>query len=199
MNKSLLPIGIILVSLIVMVIAFPGLPRELPIHWSNGEPDQYVDKTWAMLLIPFLMLVSHILFYKNNMTILNKINMTMLSFLFVVHLVMIAFGLGFEFNIRFFIGALIGFFINIVAHPMQKTKPNHAYGLRTPWTLKDERVWKQANRFGAKLFVVIGFLIRGLSIVLPEYITIVLIGLLLVGALTSVYASYAIYKKLNSC
>ncbi|WP_375335833.1 SdpI family protein [Bacillus sp. WMMC1349] len=81
---------------------------------------------------------------------------------------------------------------------MQKTKSNHAYGLRTPWTLKDERVWKQVNRFGAKLFVVIGFLIIGLSIVIPEYITIVLIGLLLVGALIAVYASYIIYKKLNS-
>ncbi|MDA1475449.1 SdpI family protein [Bacillus sp. CLL-3-40] len=70
--------------------------------------------------------------------------------------------------------------------------------LRTPWTLKDERVWKQANRFGTKLFVVLGYFITGLSIVIPEYITIVIIGLLLVGALTAVYASYTIYKKLNS-
>ncbi|NPC92669.1 DUF1648 domain-containing protein [Bacillus sp. WMMC1349] len=80
MNKSFLPIGIILVSLIVMIIAFPNVPHELPVHWSNGKPDQYVDKTWAMLLMPFLMVVSHMLCHKNNMTILYKVNMTMLSF-----------------------------------------------------------------------------------------------------------------------
>ncbi|NPC93438.1 SdpI family protein [Bacillus sp. WMMC1349] len=208
MKKDFLPTGVILVSIIVGIVAFPSLPHELPIHWSNGEPDKYANKTLAILLIPILMLISNFLslfFLKtkqvngnyNNMTILNKINMVMLSLLFVIHLVIIAFGLGFEFNIHFLIGALLGLFIIIVANSMQKTKPNHAYGLRTPWTLKDEKVWKQANRFGAKLFVVIGFLIIGLSFVIPEYITIVIIGLLLGGVLIAVYASYLIYKKLN--
>jgi uncharacterized membrane protein len=209
LKKDLFAIGIILVSLIVGIFAFPSLPSQLPIHWTNGEPKGVANKSWAILLMPLIMLVTHLLLQvsmkskrvkenKNNTTILNNISNAMLIFLFVLHLIIISYGLGFVFSIKFAIGILIGLITIFLANPVQKTKPNYVYGLRTPWTLKDERVWKKANLFGGRLFFVIGFLIVVLSFVIPEYITIISIVLLLVGALISVYASYLIYKKLNT-
>lgn len=41
---------------------------------------------------------------------------------------------------------------------IQKVKPNYFLGIRTPWTLSSERVWKDTHRVSSKIFVLAGIL-----------------------------------------
>lgn len=204
-----MPWSFILLGIIISFMVYPNLPDQLAIHWSNGQADNFVNKNIAIFTIPVLMLISNAFisvmlskssFKKNNtknVPIIQKVNNYLLFFLLILHCIILAIGLGFEVSMGFVQGLIIGVVIICLANPMQKAKPNHIYGLRTPWTLKDERVWKKANRFSAKLLVIIGLMIFFLSFVIPEYITTISLIFVLAGTVVAVLYSFIYYRKLR--
>jgi uncharacterized membrane protein len=48
-----------------------------------------------------------------------------------------------------------------------KVKPNRWYGFRLQVTLKDDRIWYPANRFGGKLLLAYGLAVLGAAVLLP--------------------------------
>jgi uncharacterized membrane protein len=52
--------------------------------------------------------------------------------------------------------ALIGGFLAIVGNVLGKLRWNYTVGIRTPWTLSNERVWDQTHRFAGWAFVIGG-------------------------------------------
>ncbi|WP_162297943.1 SdpI family protein [Halalkalibacillus sediminis] len=207
MNSKKVSLSVITLAIISCLIAYPFLPEQVAIHWSNGEADNFGNKNWATFLIPVIMVLSFFLMnlyvksndlkaqnQKNSPILMNAFNLYMI-FLFMIHLMTIAFGLGVEFSINMFVGLLVGSVSIGIANPMPKLKPNHIYGLRTPWTLKDERVWKKSNRFASKLLVIIGIIIIILTFIFPEHITPISLGLLIVVTVISIIHSYLTYKE----
>jgi uncharacterized membrane protein len=72
-------------------------------------------------------------------------------------------------------------------------------GIRTPWTLGDERVWKQTHRIGARYFVAAGILNMLTSLVLPiEIAGVIFIVSLLGVSFGTVAYSYLVWHKLNA-
>ncbi|MFF2908249.1 SdpI family protein [Paenibacillus sp. NPDC057934] len=209
MKRFFFQIGIILSSVLIGLIAYTNLPHDIAIHWIRGEPDGFIKRSFAIFIMPIVMIFSYLLSmcvnkmnksknktYKEN--IINKVQNGVLCFLFFIHLFILAFGLGFKVNFNFFVGIFLGFVIIYLFNSVKDVKINSMYGLRTKWTMKDERVWKKANQFASNLFIVVGFLILGLSVVVTEHITLVVIGLVIVAGSISVYASYLIDKDLNN-
>lgn len=47
----------------------------------------------------------------------------------------------------------------VIGNVMGKLRPNYTVGIRTPWTLANDRVWDQTHRFGGKTFVFAGGLL----------------------------------------
>lgn len=78
---------------------------------------------------------------------------------------------------------------------MQKTKANLAYGLRLPWTLKDEDVWRKSNRFAAKILMLAGLLIVSLAFILPHALEAIVLAALGMTVLISVVYSYLISRQ----
>ena len=57
-NKSKIIASMIaLFPIILGGILYNRLPDRMPVHWNIvGQPDWYVDKLWAILLIPVIVL-----------------------------------------------------------------------------------------------------------------------------------------------
>ncbi|WP_379154605.1 SdpI family protein [Paenibacillus sp. sgz5001063] len=207
MKRDFFQINIIIVSVIISILAFIILPKHVPTHWTSGGFDKPINKIWIVSVMPLVMLVTQLLFLpfkrkvgsvgNNNISVINRVHNMLLCFLLAIHLILIAVGLDFRVSIKFFAGIFIGLVIIVLCIPLKKTEPNKVYGLRTKWTLKDERVWVEANHFAANLFLAIGLLIVGLSFVITEYITLVSIILVIIGAGIATYVSYKLYKQLN--
>ncbi len=51
---------------------------------------------------------------------------------------------------------LVGGLFMAVGNVLGKLRANFTVGIRTPWTLANERVWDQTHRFGGKAFVIAG-------------------------------------------
>jgi uncharacterized membrane protein len=92
---------------------------------------------------------------------------------------------------------LIGGLFVIVGNMLGKLRSNFTVGIRTPWTLANERVWDQTHRFAGKVFVATGAVLVALSMSsmpLPWQAPVVVCAAL--GAAgAAVLKSYALWRR----
>ncbi|MBC7731601.1 MAG: SdpI family protein [Bacteriovorax sp.] len=94
---------------------------------------------------------------------------------------------------------LVGGLLMVIGNVMGKLRTNYTVGIRTPWTLADERVWDQTHRFGGKAFVLAGALLCVLA-ALPlnpswQGPAIVVVAVVSAGAVT--LKSYLLWRALQ--
>jgi uncharacterized membrane protein len=77
-------------------------------------------------------------------------------------------------------------------------KQNYFLGIKTPWTLESEEVWKLTHILAGKLWIVGGLLIVIFSLVIPEDINFYLfITITAIITIVPIVYSYLIFKKLK--
>jgi hypothetical protein len=77
-------------------------------------------------------------------------------------------------------------------------KQNYFLGIKTPWTLESEEVWKLTHILAGKLWIVGGLLIVIFSLVIPEDINFYLfITITSIITIVPIVYSYLIFKKLK--
>jgi uncharacterized membrane protein len=75
-------------------------------------------------------------------------------------------------------------------------KPNYFVGIRTPWTLESETVWRKTHRVGARLFFVMGLIIMLAGLVIPEkFVFWVMLVLPLTVTLGIVFYSWMVFQQ----
>lgn len=94
---------------------------------------------------------------------------------------------------------LMGGLFVVLGNFMGKLRPNFTVGIRTPWTLSNERVWDQTHRFGGKAFMLAGMALLALSLAsLPASWTgPVIMAAALGPALASVLWSYWLWRQMQ--
>ena len=210
MSKIHLAIGLIIIlgSLIASVILYPTLPEEVPIHWNiNGEVDNYGSKALAAFLMPAMMLGLLGLFallpkldparfeVLNFKRTFGFITVLVVGLLGYIHGYMLwgAFNLEIS-SSKWLLGGVL-LFIAALGNVLGKTRRNFWIGIRTPWTIADERVWNETHRFGGRAFVGAGiFGVLSLLIGLPIWVSM---GWIAVAVLAAVLFSLYRYKQLE--
>ena len=88
----------------------------------------------------------------------------------------------------------------VIGNVMGKLRPNFSVGIRTPWTLTDERVWDQTHRFGGKAFVLGGLVLVVLAATpLPTaWHGAAVAGVALGVAGAAVFKSYLLWRAMQS-
>jgi uncharacterized membrane protein len=77
-------------------------------------------------------------------------------------------------------------------------KQNYFLGIKTPWTLESEEVWKLTHILAGKLWILGGLLIVIFSLVIPEDINFYLfITITAIITIVPIVYSYLIFKKLK--
>jgi uncharacterized membrane protein len=91
----------------------------------------------------------------------------------------------------------IGVMLIVTGNVLGKLRWNYTLGIRTPWTLADERVWDKTHRFAGWLFVIAGFVVLG-SAFTPLNWTgrfwIMFVMMMAIGVLT-VGKSYLLWRE----
>lgn len=83
----------------------------------------------------------------------------------------------------------------ILGNIMPQAKKNFIIGLRTPWTLSNEKVWAISNRFTGRIFLLAGFSIIISAIFISEYNIVLTVSLLLFVAVIGIIHSFLVYKR----
>jgi uncharacterized membrane protein len=82
----------------------------------------------------------------------------MIAFLTYVQILMTAYALGHTFNFVQFMLPAMGFIFIYMGFLVEKAKRNWFVGIRTPWTLSNEKVWDKTHKLGGTLFKVSGII-----------------------------------------
>lgn len=90
----------------------------------------------------------------------------------------------------------IGIFMIVIGNVIPKSKLNSVVGLRTPWSMSNERVWQASNRAGGVIMIIAGFLCVLSALIIPSaLITFTALGIIVLSAVISSIYSYVYYKK----
>lgn len=162
---------IILIPFIYLVYLWNDLPETVPTHWNiKGEIDAWSSKK-TLILIPFALPVLTYLILSlipiidpkgkveasskkfQSIKFILTLFMSVLA-LFILHSVQ-AENLGNP-NI---ILILLGLLYLILGNFMKTFKANYFIGIRTPWTLESEAVWKSTHSLAGKLWFIGGLVI----------------------------------------
>lgn len=92
--------------------------------------------------------------------------------------------------------AILGVLMMVMGNFMPKARKNAMFGLRTFWSMANDRTWLASNRFGGALFCV-GGLVVTLAAFLLEGMTVlwVAFGTIVVITIAAVVYSYVTYRK----
>lgn len=207
-----LPIIItIMLPFIYLAYIWNTLPAQVPIHWNaQGEIDGYAGRI-SLLLIPFaLPVLTYIIFSfipkldpkgkiglmgtkYHNLKLFLVAMMSLLA-LFIIHSSKKA-SIG---NMNYIFSGL-GILFIILGNFMKTIKPNYFLGIRTPWTLENEQVWKETHELAGKLWFIGGLLITILTLLLPkEYGFNLFISITILLALVPIIYSYLRFQKYKS-
>lgn len=198
---------ILVITVIGTFISYPYLPQQVAVHWNyKGAPDSFEQKSYGAFILPGIMILLYVLTMilpkidpkKNNyqrfQNTYYRIMNGILLFLFLMQVVQIASSLG-KVNPIYVVPELVGLLFILIGNFSPKFKHNYFIGVRTPWTLASEDVWKKTHRFAGKVFVISGIfllLVPVIPVAIQAYYVLVVIILCL--GLT-VVSSYYFFVK----
>jgi uncharacterized membrane protein len=190
------------------LLLYNKLPDKVPSHFNaEGQVDGYSPRIASIIMIPiltlvllgFFLLIPRIEVFKENLKSFIKqyynFIVVFTLFMFIIQITLLLKAVGYNINMANFITFLIALLFGYIGFIMQKFKRNFFIGIRTPWTLSNDTVWKKTHDLGSKTFIINSLIIL-LSLLLPSglAIWILIISVLLNGIILVVY-SYIIYDK----
>ena len=209
MTRKLLIFELLLIAaaIIATVLLYPQLPVHVATHWGmNGQPNGYSPRgaLWAIgpgflalimgLSIALPWLSPRRFDVDDFRSTYNFIMLAIFLMMAYCYAIILWAGIGLHIDIMRFVLGGVCLFIAAIGNVLSKVRRNFYIGVRTPWTLANERVWHATHRFAAKCFVIWG--LTGLVLALAG-VPIVPIAAILAGVLAPVVYSLVFYKQLE--
>jgi uncharacterized membrane protein len=187
---------------------YTRLPQRIPSHWNlQGEVDGWMDKPWgafaqpliATLMLGLLWLLPRIdprranveRFAEDRRLLINL----MILFFAVMQGTTFAHALGWPVEVDRVIVAAIGLLFVGLGNYLPRIRSNWFMGIRTPWTMDNERVWRATHRVGGRAFVAAG-LVMAASALLPAGVRPWTAGVALAAAVAvPLVYSYVAYRR----
>lgn len=208
LQKELPLIAVVLLPFIYLAYIWDRLPEKVPMHWNiQGEIDRYGNKL-ELIIIPILLpLFTYVIFLiipkidpkdkiKNMGKKYQSIKIRLTVFMSILALFILYYSKNQSFTNPNYILMLIGILYIILGNCFKTIKANYFIGIRTPWTLESEVVWKETHKMGGKMWFVGGLIIVFSSLILDKQANSTLF-LIITGIITiiPIMFSYIRFKK----
>lgn len=203
-------------AVIVATIAFslamlPRLPDSMPMHWDmRGGVNRYGSRWEGALLLPGLMIAIWLLLrglprldprranYAKFADTYDLVIDSLVVLFAVMQVALVGTALGWPVSMERVVPALVGLEFVILGNALPRARPNWWFGIRTPWTLSNDRVWSRTHRVGGYLLMAAGLVLL-LGAFVPGPLTFSL-GIAAVAAAVfgSLVYSYFVWKQETS-
>jgi uncharacterized membrane protein len=199
--------------LVYLLYVYPSLGPTLPIHFDGaGNPNGYGSrKTFVgvvlmisgiglgmALLVRFLPRIDPKKKAKYSQAVFTRISYALLLFMSLLSVIIIYASVKGHFVLpQKFLYPALGIFFAYLGNLFNNVKPNYFVGIRTPWTLENEVVWRKTHQLAARIWLPGGILLAILGWMLPQAAAhVTFITATLIMALVPVVYSYILFRQL---
>ncbi|MCO8246003.1 MULTISPECIES: SdpI family protein [unclassified Haladaptatus] len=200
-------LALVVVSFALGVYYYPRMPDQIASHWNaSGNADGTMPKLWGLFLVPTMTAGLFVLFaaipridpLRENIAEFRRYYdlfiVLFVAFMLYMQVLIVLWNLGYRFDFTMVLSPAIGVLYYFIGALMSRVERNWFIGVRTPWTLSDDRVWKKTHSRAGPLFKIAG-IIAILGAFVPRYAIYLMVGpVILVAAYLMLY-SYVEYRR----
>ncbi|MDA8354061.1 MAG: SdpI family protein [Firmicutes bacterium] len=204
---------VLILGMIPLVFAwtvYDQLPERIPSHFNlSGEPDDYSDKaTFIPLMagmglgLPFLIKWLPALDprkenYRKFTSSYELFRVALTGFLGGIFIATLLYALGYPVDLSQVVPVGIGLLWMVLGNFLGRIRSNYFFGIKLPWTLENEEVWRKTHRFSGPVWMGAGMVIV-VSAFLPPWVRggLIFVAILLTILLPVGYA-YRVYRKIH--
>ena len=171
-NTTIIVLILIVAAMLAGLFLWNKLPDQMASHWDvNDQVNGYMSRTWGVFMVPLITLGMFLLFLiipsidplKANIAqfreAFNLFIVLIVAFMLYIHALSLAWNLGYTgFKMSTSMLPAMGLLFIFIGFMLRKAKRNFFIGIRTPWTLSNDRVWDETHRLGSILFMASGVL-----------------------------------------
>jgi len=214
MNKRFwisIVIIILQLALALYISSFIADDAKIPSHWNiKGEIDDYTGKWTAVFLFSginlflLLFMIALPLFsvrYKKTperfSQMVPTITNIVIFFFAVIHIFTLLIGAELVSYTSSFIYYIIGLMFILLGNILPKMPSSFFIGIRTPWTLSSDYVWRKTHKVGGICFIISGLLMLFIPAIWGNNSTAstIMFILVLVFIFYSILYSFLLFKK----
>jgi uncharacterized membrane protein len=207
MRKWIPPL-LVIIAVVATLAVYSRLPELVPTHWNmSGEVDDWSSRLWGAWMIPLVMAVMLLGFrafplidprrenYPKCAGAYEGILIIILLFMLALHLSMLSTMLGNRVAIMRMLPVGIGLLLIGIGALLPKARANWFIGIRTPWTLSNDKVWDRTHKFGGAVMIATGVLVSASALLVPLWTHRVMAGAIAAMAVIVVVYSYFAWKQ----
>jgi uncharacterized membrane protein len=116
-------------------------------------------------------------------------------FLAVVHVLTLGAALGWGLDMTRALLALVGLMFAGLGNYLPRLRSNWWMGIRTPWTLESDAVWRATHRLAGHTFVIAGLVAMGAALWPGSLAFVVALGAMMLGAFIPAIYSYFAWRR----
>jgi uncharacterized membrane protein len=202
-------LGLCLVALGFSAALYGLLPDQVPTHFNlAGEPDRWSDRPTAALAMPATLGALWLLLWglpkispqgwrvEPFAEVWNRCQLAILGFMLFIHIGMLGHAVGWwGAGMGRLVLAAVGLLFLTLGNYLGKTTRNFFLGIRTPWTLASDEVWRKTHRLGGWMMVAAGIALIVMAFTnVSEIVLVIVIG---VATLVPVVYSFFSYRAIE--
>ncbi len=207
--KKWYPAALALVAVGMSVAVYRRLPDTMAVHWDfDGNPNGWMPRAVGAAFGPvFLVLLWQVLRfvpridpraenYARFSEAYEVIVASVLVLVLVIHGIVLAVALGYHVSVTRIVPALVGALFVVIGNMMPLVRPNWWFGIRTPWTLSNDRVWARTHRLAGYCMTAGGLVMILAALALPAPLGLpVLIAVAVAATIGPALYSYLTWKR----
>ncbi|WP_319579092.1 SdpI family protein [uncultured Methanospirillum sp.] len=191
-------------SYIVAFLFLPFLPEQIPVHWNLlGEPDGFAGRSIGAFGLPIIITLTTLFFtllprvgkmqsaIRRSWDIYQIVTFSVVTLIFVMEVTTLLISEGMDIPVSIIFPMFLGLLLIVIGSFMPYTGRNPILGIRLPWTLRDDEIWRRTHEMGGPAFVGAGAVI---VLVSPMAGDLALIMMLLILAIVTLYTTIYSYR-----
>lgn len=202
------PAILVVIAVAASAIVYPHLPDRVPTHFDlRGRPNAYGPKWISTVLFPALLVVlwgilrglpkidprrANYARMQDTYDIVVNVVLTMVT---ALHLLLLTGVAGNPVPVIRLIPAVVGLSFIAIGNVMPRARPNWWFGIRTPWTLSNDRVWERTHRVGGYVMTATGVLAILAAIIASDIAIAAFAVLAAAMSFGLIVYSYVIWKR----
>ena len=208
MNNRRFTLVLLAAMWVAAAAAYPRLPERIATHWNvHGQVDGWGGRAWAFLFPAMatlmVLLATEVLpridprraNWEKFRDVLNLVVNLIVLFTAWMMALSLGVGLGWKVDMTRALLVGVGLFLAALGNYLPRIRSNWWLGIRTPWTLESERVWRETHRVGGRTFVAGGLLAAAAGFLPRPYSVAVSMAAIGAAVLVPAVYSYVAFRR----